>query len=191
MYIDEGISDNIKSWSKVSTYRLAKPIYTLTLNNDTSINSKYIGNSFIIGGDGILETPTDAYKIYETSSNLTLDKDKMSNISTVDVSLSEDAMSVPIDLNAMIPIDTAAQDISGISVKISEDKSKVTLSTSGDTPIYVHTALIVIKDTVDDSNTFTSFIIMKEITRDEPYETDASSLIIRDDSTYQATVLTI
>lgn len=191
LYIDEGISDNIEFWSKVSTYRLAKPIYTLTLNNDTSINSKYIGNSFIIGGDEISETSSDVYKIYETSSNLTLDKDKMSNISTVGINLSEDAMSIPIDLNAMIPIDTAVQDTSGISVKISEDKSKITLSTSGDTPIYVHTALIVIKDTVDDSNTLTSFIIMKEITRDEPYEIDASSLIIRDDSTYQATVLTI
>ena len=191
LYIDECISDNIKSWSKVSTYRLAKPIYTLTLNNDTSINSKYIGNSFIIGGDEILETQTDVYKIYETSSNLTLDKDKMSNISTVDISLSEDAMSPQIDLvNMMTPIDVSI-DIHGISVKISEDKSKITLSTSRDTPIYVHTALIVIKDTIDDSNTFNSFIIMKEITREEPYEIDASSLTIRDDSTYIATILTI
>ena len=190
LYINECISDNIKYLSKVSTYRLAKPIYTLTLNNDTSINSKYIGNSFIIGGDEILEAQTDVYKIYETSSNLILDKDKMSNISAVDISLSEDATSAPIDLSVMTPIDTSI-DIDGISVEISEDKSKITLFTSIDTPIYVHTALIVIKDTVDDSNTFNSFIIMKEIMRDEPYEIDASSLIIRDDSTYKATILTI
>lgn len=191
LYVSEGVSDGIRAVMKDSTYRLAKPIYTLTLNNDTSINSKYIGNSFEVGGNEILETPPGIYKIYETNSNLTLDKDKMSNISTIDINLSEDAMSTPIDLNAMVSIDTSIQGANNVTVKISEDKSKIILSTDLDTSVYIHTFLIAIKDTDDDTSTFTSFIIMKEITKDEPYEIDTSTLIIRDDSTYSATVLTI
>lgn len=191
LYVSEGVSDDIRALREEPNYRLAKPIYTLTLNNDTSINSKYIGNSFKVGGDEILEIPSGLYKIYETSSNLTLDKDKMSNISNIDINLSEDAMSTPINLSSMIPIDTSIQGADNITVKISEDKSKIILSTDLDTSVYIHTLLIVVKDIEHDTSTFTSFIIMKEITKDEPYEIDASSLFIKDNSMYNATVLVI
>ena len=191
LYVSEGVSDDIRALREEPNYRLAKPIYTLTLNNGTSINSKYIGNSFEVGGDEILETSSNLYKIYETNSNLTLDKDKMSNISTIDINLSGDAMSTPIDIYSKFPIDTPIQGADDVTVKISEDKSKVILSTHLDTPVYIHTMLIVIKDTDNDTSTFTSFIIMKEITKDEPYEIDASSLFIKDNSTYNATVLVI
>ena len=191
LYVSEGVSDDIKALREEPNYRLAKPIYTLTLNNGTSINSKYIGNSFEVGGDEILETQSDVYNIYETSPNLTLDKDKMSNISTIDINLSGNVMSTPIDIYSKFPIDTPIQGADDVTVKISEDKSKVILSTHLDTPVYIHTMLIVVKDTDNDTSTFTSFIIMKEITKDEPYEIDASSLFIKDNSTYNATVLVI